>query len=149
QRPLPKEAVQKSEREGKGSVSDSELEEMKKEAKQNLESDKAQQIEDDMRNIRKGRIEGDQYQFKSNESVVSQGTLADGARQHGEALPDEQGELHSLGRQLAMKLKRIKTEARAPTRRRMTGRLDSRAYSRGLAGDPKIYERKGRNIEMD
>lgn len=145
--PIPQSAIEKADRTGQGDVDGDELEQMRKDAKRDLESDKAQQRQDDMRNIRSGKIEADQWKFSDGSSAISQRTLASQVTRP--ALPNEQGELHAMGRQLGQRLKRIKSETRAPSRRRMTGRLDRRAYARGMAGDPKIYMRKGFNLDMD
>jgi len=145
-RPVPKEAIDRNEAQGKGSVSDKKLDEMKQNAKQNLAEDKSNQQSEDQRHIRSGRLEADHYQFDNGEQAVSQREMSSQAR--GQALPNEQGQLSQMGNQLAMRLKRIKSETRAPERYRRRGKLDSRRYGQALAGNPRVYYKPGVNLDL-
>jgi hypothetical protein len=145
---VPKEDRMRHEKEGRGSVSEKELKDMKKNAEQALTDDKNKQQAINNRDHTNNRFEADHYKLDVGKAIP-QRELANSYARHGGALTDEQGELAQMGQQLARKLKKIKTEAKADTKRRKSGRLDTRAFSRGLAGDDRVYYRKGKSIELD
>jgi len=146
-RPIPKEAIQENAAQNKGSVSADKLEEMKKSAQSNLDADKAAQVSNDQRNIRGNRLEADNYKFDDGSQAIPQSKLA--SKTPGGALENEQGQLSQMGNQLAQRLKRLKSETRAPERYRRRGKLDPRRYGAAMAGNPRVYYKKGVNLDLD
>mgnify|MGYP002620636929 CR=1 FL=1 len=152
-RPLPKSLRDRNEKEGRGSVDADELERRRAEARQQINEDKARQSSQERRNIRQGKIEGDDWQLPSGESVYSQRELRQGAGPRtgydADGLREEDGKLHTLGVQLGARLKRIKSEAIAPQRFKRRGKLDRRRYAAAMAGNPNVFYRPGQNLDLD
>jgi hypothetical protein len=147
--PVSAEQMRKNEQEAKGSTSDQEVEQMKKEAQRNLENDRAQQIATDNARINKGHIEADQYKFDDRSSAIPQSEVVAKARQRPEPLADERGEMKRQGARIAKIVRKLKAETVSKRKRRMTGRLDHRKLSRAMSGEPRIMERRGKKFDVD
>ena len=150
QKPLPQERRQDNEASGRGHVDDEELEKRLRAAKGELASDKSRQRAEDTQHLRSGKLEADQWRLPNHEQATPQRELTAGVLSNGKrALPNEQGEIGSLGYQLGARLKRIKSQARAPVRFQKRGKLDRRRFAASQAGNPNVFLKKGVNIDLD
>jgi len=147
--PLSKEKMEANEKEGKGSVTQEEAEKMKKDAERQLESERAEKISSDNQAATNGRIESNQYKFSDNSSAVPQAEAIAKALQRPTPLEEEKGDFFRQGDRIAREVEALRSATVATKTRRMSGRIDMRQISRGLAGDPRIHTRKGRKFEME
>jgi hypothetical protein len=147
--PVTKEQMKANEASGRGSVSDQEAEQMKKDAQRQLEADRASQLASDNQKIRKNEIEANQYQFEDRSNARPQSEAIAIASRNTTPLQEEQGDFRQAGKRIAKEVERLRAETTSKTSRRMTGRLDHRKLARAVAGDPRVFERKGQGFDMD
>lgn len=146
--PLPEGSREKHDEEGRGRVDDGEMDDMLRDAQEEIDRRKSEQQADNSRAQRAGKTSASDWQLPGSASTVSQRDMRRNLSEQS-ALADEEGELSRLGYQLGAKLKRIKTKANTDKSMQRRGRLDSRRFSASMAGNPKGFKRPGQKIELD
>lgn len=147
--PIPKQAQDEMEAEGRGSVSDKELEDRIKDAERELEGDAERSRKSDRNRHAQGQFEGDDWSMPDGSAVTPQNELIASAVRQGGALKDEQGSLESLGRRLGDRLEQIKVKSMNDKRFLPTGRLDRRRYGSVIAGSRNAFKNPGRDLDLD